>query len=208
MVAPPTPSVYRTRSYRLRQRALVALAGAGLVLTGYLIGRWQDSPTPAAALPPLPSVAASAPSEPPSPAPTTSEPEPTVYPTLQAEAADGNVGIQAQDTEDAGGGQNLGWIANGDRLQFDDVDFGPVPATKLDVRVASDTDGGRMEIRLDAPDRPAIGTLRVTRTGGWQSWRTDEVDIEPTTGRHTVHLVFVREDGAEFVNLNWLRFAH
>ena len=207
MVAPPTPSVYRTRSYRLRQRALVALAGAGLVLTGYLIGRWQDTPAPATALPQAPAVAPSS-DAPPSPVPTTSEPVPTVYPTLQAEAADGNVGVQAQETEDEGGGQNMGWIANGDQLRFDDFDFGPVPATRLDVRVASDADGGRMEIRLDGLDQPAVGTLRVTRTGGWQSWRTDEVTIAPTTGRHTVHLVFVRDDGAEFVNLNWLLFAH
>ena len=207
MVAPPTPSVYRTRAYRLRQRALVALAGVGLVLVGYLIGRWQDSPAPAAALPPVPVAPSAEASAPASPAPATSEPVPTVHPTLQAEAADGNVGTEAQDTEDEGGGQNVGWIANGDQLRFDDVDFGPVPATKLDVRVASDVDGGRMEIRLDSPDQPPVGTLRVTRTGGWQSWRTDEVTIQPTTGRHTVHLVFVREDGTEFVNLNWLLFA-
>ncbi|GAB2619747.1 hypothetical protein Aab01nite_33890 [Paractinoplanes abujensis] len=202
----PNPSVYRTKAYRVRQRSLVALAGLGLVAVGYGLGRWQDSPAPAAALPPVvvnePSVAPS------SPAPTTEPPTPTVYPKLEAEAADGNQGIQSQVTEDEGGGQNVGWIANGDQLRFDDVDFGPVPATKLDVRVAGDAEGGKMEIRLDGADQPAIGTLNVTRTGGWQNWRTDQVDITPTTGKHTVHLVFVREDGNEFLNINWLRFVH
>ncbi|MBU2662622.1 carbohydrate-binding protein [Actinoplanes bogorensis] len=206
MVAPPPrQSVYRTKAYRVRQRSLFALAGLGLVLVGYGIGRWQDSPAPAAALPPS-SVASSAV---PSAAPTTSEPPtPTVYPKLEPEAADGNVGIQSQDTEDEGGGQNVGWIANGDQLRFDDVEFGPVPATKLDVRVAGDAEGGRMEIRLDGADQKPIGTLNVTKTGGWQNWRTDQVDITPTTGKHTVFLTFVREDGNEFLNINWLQFVH
>ena len=210
MVAPPSsPSVYRTRAYRTRQRTLFALAGLGLVLVGYGLGRWQDSPAPAAAAFPPAASAASAPSEVPSAAPTTSEPPtPTVYPKLEPESADGNVGIQAQATEDQGGGQNVGWIANGDQLRFDDVDFGPVAATKLDVRVAGDAEGGRMEIRLDGADQKTIGTLNVTRTGGWQTWRTDQVDITPTTGKHTVFLTFVREDGNEFLNINWLRFVH
>ncbi len=205
VVRPPAPSVYRTKAHRVRQRSLMALAGVGLVLVGYGIGRWRDSPAPAAALPPAGPVSAPSPSV----APTTSEPPtPTVYPKLEAEAANGNVGIQAQETEDEGGGQNVGWIANGDQLRFDDVDFGPVAATKLDVRVSTDADGGRMEIRLDSADQPAIGTLRVTRTGGWQNWRTDEVDIKPTTGKHTVYFVFVREDSNEFLNVNWLQFVH
>ena len=202
----PNPSVYRTKAYRVRQRSLVALAGLGLLAAGYGLGRWQDSPAPAVALPPAP--IASAEPSPSSAPPTTEPPKPTVYPKLEAEAADGNVGIQAQDTEDAGGGQNVGWIAGGDQLRFDDFDFGPVPATKLDVRVSTDAEGGRMEVRLDGADRPPIGTLNVTRTGGWQNWRTDQVDISPTTGKHTVFLVFVRDDGAEFLNINWLQFGH
>ncbi|WP_250033042.1 carbohydrate-binding protein [Paractinoplanes maris] len=205
MVPPPRQSVYRTKAYRVRQRSLIALAGLALLLTGYGLGRWQDTPAPSAAALPVP-VAPSSVSPPPGPA--SEPPEPTVYPALQAEAADGTMGTEAQPTEDEGGGQNVGWIANGDQLRFDDVDFGPVAATKLDVRVASDAEGGRMEIRLDGADQAPIGTLNVTRTGGWQKWRTDQVDITPTTGNHTVFLVFVRGDGAEFVNLNWLQFVH
>ncbi|MCY1140001.1 carbohydrate-binding protein [Actinoplanes sp. Pm04-4] len=207
MVPPPSPSVYRTKAHRVRQRSLIALAGLGLVLAGYGLGRWQDSPAPLTAPPAAAAVAPPASSEPSPPSPSPSL-VPTIYAKLEAEAADGNVGIQAQPTEDEGGGENVGWIANGDQLRFDDVDFGPVAATKLDVRVASDAERGRMEIRLDSAEGPAAGTLNVTRTGGWQKWRTDQVDIEPTTGKHTVFLVFVRDDGNEFVNLNWLQFVH
>ena len=197
-------SVYRTRAYRNRQRVLYALAAVGLVLVGYLIGRWQDTPgTPAAAQLPVSSASSA-----PSPSPTTPPPSPTVYRKLQAESADALNGIQTQDTEDQDGGQNVGWIANGDSLRFDDVDFGPVPATKVDVRVASDAEDGRMDVRLDAPGATPIGTLRVTRTGGWQNWRTDEVPLTPVTGVHTVFLTFSRDGDGEFLNVNWLLFGH
>ncbi len=177
----------------------------GLLLLGYAIGRWQDTPAAsvAAAPPPVtagPSAAAPSPSGPP--------PSPTVYRTLEAEAASELIGIQTQETEDEGGGQNAGWIAAGDSLRFADFDFGPVPATQAEVRVASDADGGLMEIRLDSLDSPAVGKLTITRTGGWQTWRTDVVTLTPVTGVHTVYLTFVRPDGSEFVNLNWLLFKH
>ncbi len=141
-------------------------------------------------------------------APSTTPPSPTVYRTLQAEAASELIGIQTQETEDEGGGQNVGWIAAGDSLRFTDFDFGEVPATQAEVRVASDADGGQMEIRLDALDSPVIGKLAVTRTGGWQTWRTDVVPLTPVTGVHTVYLTFVRPDANEFVNLNWLLFKN
>ena len=204
---PPGPSVYRTRAYRTRQRVLYALAAVGLVLVGYLIGRWQDTPaTPSVTVAATTSASAQPSSAPPT---TTPPPSPTVYRKLQAESADALNGIQTQDTEDQGGGQNVGWIAGGDSLRFDGIDFGPVPATKVDVRVASDADdGGRMDIRLDSPDAKPVGSMRVTRTGGWQAWRTDEVTLQPVTGVHTVFLTFTRDGDGEFLNINWLQFAH
>jgi hypothetical protein len=117
--------------------------------------------------------------------------------------------VQTQDTEDEGGGQNVGWIAGGDSMRFDGVDFGPVPATQVEFRVASDAErGGQMQIHLDSAESPSIGTLTVTRTGGWQKWRTELVDVTPVTGSHSVVLTFVQPDGGEFLNLNWLLFKH
>jgi carbohydrate binding protein with CBM6 domain len=213
LAAPPTPSpsVYRTRAYQQRQRALLGLAALGLLLVGYLLGRWQDSPSDPAAAAVAPPAGAAASSEPapPSAEPTTEAPKPTVYRVLQAEEANGNGGTDSQDTEDEGGGKNVGWIAEGDWLRFDDFDFGPVPATQLESRVASEAgNGGRMEIRLDTQEGPVIGTLNVTGTQGWQTWRTDVTTITPTTGRHTVFLVFRRSDGNDFLNLNWIKFGH
>ena len=213
MVAPqPAPSVYRTRSFVLRRRVLTGLAGVALLLVGYGIGRWQDSPAPAATAPVAgPDAAPSGPVAAPSvSASATAPPKPTVYPTMQAESANALNGIQAQDTTDQGGGQNVGWIATGDSLRYDDFDFGPVAATKLLVRVASGTDdGGRMDVHLDGPDQPAVGTLTEGNTGGWQTWRTDEINLTaPVTGRHTVFFTFTGNKDSEFLNVNWLQFEH
>ena len=210
MVAPPpTPSVYRTRAYLVRRRVLIGLAGVALLAIGYGVGRWQDTPAPATALP-APATAAAT-SEPPSPSPSPSQaPTPTVYQTLQAEAANALEGIQTQDTQDEGGGQNVGWIAPGDSMRYDDFDFGAVPATKLEVRLASDGgDGGQMAIHVDSLEKTPVGVLNVTDTGGWQNWRTDVVALTtPVTGVHTVFLTFARNDGGEFLNINWLLFQH
>ena len=81
MAKPVTPSVYRTRAYRTRQRVLIGLAAVGLLLLGYLIGRWQDTPAEVATLPAAGSVAPA-----PEPAPTSEAPKPRIYPTVQAEA--------------------------------------------------------------------------------------------------------------------------
>jgi hypothetical protein len=142
------------------------------------------------------------------PAPSTAPPSPIDHPTIQAESAAALNGVQTQDTEDEGGGQNVGFIASGDSMRLDGVDFGPVAPTQMEIRVASDGGTGQMAVRIDSADAQPIGSLSVTPTGGWQQWRTDVVDLAPVTGRHTVFLTFARPDGNEFVNLNWLHLTN
>jgi hypothetical protein len=213
----PPPGVYHSRSRVTRNRLVLAAAGLALVLLGYLIGRLQggSSQTPAAAaVPPAASSPAAAPAstEPsaePSPTPTTPAPGGIdAYSVIQAEAASGQQGTQFQETEDEGGGQNVGWIGNGDWLRFDDVEFGDQPATRFAARVASDADdGGRIEVRLDSPGNAPVGTLEIEDTGGWQDWESRAVEIKPTTGRHTVFITFGRDGAEEFVNVNYFAFA-
>lgn len=219
--ASPPPGVYHSRSRVTRNRLALAAAGLALVLLGYLIGRLQGgSDTPAvAALPPSSAPAsaepkpASKPATEPSSAPPTTEaagPGLDAYSVLQAEAASGQQGTDVQDTEDEGGGQNVGWIGNGDWLRFDDVDFGDSPATGFAARIASDAGDdvhGRIEIRVDSPANPPVGTLATGDTDGWQNWTSQKTEISKTTGRHTVFLVFAGDNGDEFVNINYFAFT-
>ncbi|MFC7527411.1 carbohydrate-binding protein [Actinoplanes sp. GCM10030250] len=202
-----SPTVYRSRSWTNRRRALIALGVAALVLLGYLIGTWGDSPavTPAAAVSP-PAVASASP--PPSDSPSPS-PSPSPYEVLQAESATELAGIQKEGTQDEGGGENVGWITRADFLRFDNYDFGEVPATKVRIRVSSEASvTGLLEIRLDSRDSPPVGELSVSSTGGWQNWRTRTTALQPVTGVHTVFVTFSAADDSEFVNLNWFQFEH
>src|SRR5205085_3697639 len=71
--------------------------------------------------------------------------------------------------------------------------------------------GQRIEIRLDTPTGPLIGTLTIQSTGGYGNFVRQTAPITPTTDAHDVYLVLRgRADGS--VNygagsLDWFSFA-
>src|SRR4029078_902825 len=79
------------------------------------------------------------PSPPPPPPPTGGT---GAYGTIQAESFSAQSGTQLEPTTDAGGGQDMGFIANGDWAQYSNVDFGSSPAHQFSARVASGAAAG------------------------------------------------------------------
>jgi beta-glucanase (GH16 family) len=152
---------------------------------------------------------------PPPPPPPTTTPPPTgggrdAYSQIQAESFNAQSGIQTENTTDAGGGQNIGWIANGDWARFDNVNFGSTPARQFTARVASGAGGGvsgLVEVRLDNVNNAPIGSFAIGNTGGWQSWRSVPANVGGVTGTHTVFLRFTSGQPADFVNVNWFQFG-
>ncbi|GIH44870.1 Beta-glucanase, GH16 family [Microbispora rosea] len=130
--------------------------------------------------------------------------------TIQAENYQAQSGTQVETTQDSGGGQNVGYISNGDWLRFDGVNFGSTAARQFKARVASGAAAGvsgLVQVRLDSPTATPIGDFAVGNTGGWQNWTTVPANITPTTGTHTVYLTFSSGQPADFVNLNWFTFS-
>lgn len=113
-------------------------------------------------------------------------------------------GIQTETTADSGGGSNIGWIEDGDWVAFNNVNFG-TGATKVNARVATDTAGGTIEMRLGGISGSLIGTIAVTNTGGWQSWTTKTANVS-VTGTHNLYLVFKGNAAGGLFNVNWLQF--
>ena len=96
-------------------------------------------------------------------------------------------GVQAAACSE--GGQCIGWIEHGDWVRYENVDCG-ARTEQMVIRAASVTDGGTIEVRLDAPDGELLGSCRVPHTGGWQSWSSFRATIKPVSGSKTICLVF------------------
>jgi len=87
------------------------------------------------------------------------------------------------------GGRCLGWIESGDWVRYDGVHFG-TRTERVEIRAASVTGGGKIELRLDKPDGELLGTCSVADTGDWQSWASFAAKIKPTSGVKNLCLVF------------------
>ncbi|MDG4753994.1 carbohydrate-binding protein [Micromonospora sp. WMMD718] len=145
----------------------------------------------------------------PSPTPTTPPPGGVrdAYATIQAESFNAQNGVQVETC--AEGGQDIGWLANGDWARYDNVDFGSTPPRDFVARVASGAASGvsgLVEVRVDSPTAPPIGSFAVGNTGGWQTWRSVPGNVGAVTGRHTVYLTFSSGQPSDFVNVNWFTF--
>jgi hypothetical protein len=139
----------------------------------------------------------------------TTPPTQSAYSTIQAESFAQQNGIQTEATTDTGGGQNIGWIANGDWAMYPNVDFGSTPATTFRARVASGAPAGvsgQVQVRLDSPTAPVVAQFTISNTGGWQSWQTVSTSASNITGVHNVYLTFSSGQSADFVNVNWFTF--
>jgi Domain of unknown function (DUF1996)/Carbohydrate binding module (family 6) len=145
---------------------------------------------------------------------TADESTPVAVPqnAIKASSFAAQSGVQVETTTDVGGGQDVGWLANGDWMRYDGVDLGPAGALTTSIRVAASLDDqnprpGTVEVRIDAQTGPLVAAIPIESTGGWQSWVT-KADIRASTGgRHTVFLVMVSPQGRDFVNINWFSFS-
>ena len=128
---------------------------------------------------------------------------PPTFAVIQAERYSTMGGIQVETCTDTGGGQDVGFINNNDFVAFNGINL--TGATGLNVRVASNSAGGTIEIRLDSVTGPRVGTVTVTNTAGWQTWSTRSGTIAGASGVRNVYLVFKGGTGYLF-NLNWVQF--
>jgi alpha-L-arabinofuranosidase len=87
------------------------------------------------------------------------------------------------------GGECLGWIAHDDWVRYERIDF-RWRTEEMEIRAASASEGGIIEIHLDEPDGALLGTCLVPNTGGWQSWSSFKPKIKSVSGVKTLCLVF------------------
>jgi len=122
--------------------------------------------------------------------------------TIEAENFCAQNGVQTQATSDDGGGENIGWIENGDWTEYA-VNVSNSGEYLVELRVASQTAGGQIDLSLNGNK---VGDITVANTGGWQSWQTLSTTVNLSAGRQVLRLNFVGGSNGLF-NVNWLTLS-
>ena len=76
------------------------------------------------------------------------------------------------------------------------------------IAAAPDCAGGgrKIEIHLDSPDGPLVGSLAPASTGDWFKFKVQTTAVKDVTGPHAIVLRF--RGGSGVCNLNRLRFLN
>jgi arabinoxylan arabinofuranohydrolase len=125
------------------------------------------------------------------------------YQRVEGETFQAQSGIETQPS--SAGGMNVSFTDPGDWIRLRGVDFG-TGALSFSASVASATEGGTIELRLDAVDGTLIGSCAVTATGDWQTWTTTSCDVTGAEGIHDLYLSFSGPTSPLF-NLDFWQFT-
>ena len=98
------------------------------------------------------------------------------------------------------GGYNVGWIQNGEWLDYSIV-INTSGNYKIDARIAAVADGKTFALQLDGV---TLGSFSVPNTGGWQNWQIVTLNnIVLTAGQKTLRILATSTD----LNIDQLSFT-
>ncbi|GAB4187633.1 MAG: hypothetical protein Kow00108_24550 [Calditrichia bacterium] len=120
---------------------------------------------------------------------------------IEAEAYSEVSGVNTESTSDAGGGLNVGWIDDGDWMEYDIavLEHGLYQA---DFRVAKNSYDFQGEMIINLDGRP-ISRILIPGTGDWQNWTTVSCPLNLSPGTHKLRLS--AQIGGW--NINWMRIS-
>jgi len=125
------------------------------------------------------------------------------YKRVEAETIGWEEGIETAKDEKTG--VYVTDISNGDYIKVRSVDFGK-GSKKFEASVASLSEGGKIEIRVDGKSGDLLGVLDVKNTGGDQKWKTLSCKVNVVKGVHDLYFVFKGGVGNLF-NFDWWKFS-
>jgi beta-glucanase (GH16 family) len=109
-----------------------------------------------------------------------------------------NVNVDIEATADAGGGCNVGWIAQGEWLAFNGLSVPTTGSYIIRLRVASQG-GATASVDLNAGSIQ-LGNFTIPNTGGWQNWTTVTRTVTLNAGTYNLG-VFAQTANWNF---NWI----
>ena len=100
---------------------------------------------------------------------------------------------------------------SGSYAAFEDVDLTRVDAlTALVGLLPGTATGGTVELRLDGPDGPTVGTFDLSAQPAQAGFQEYTTRLKPTEGVHDLYVVFQNETGGNdpVAAIDWFRFRH
>ncbi len=119
---------------------------------------------------------------------------------IEAEKYSAMQGVQVENC--AEGGQNVGYIDQGDWMTYNNISFPTSGRYLVEYRVASANGGGRLSLDINA-GADILGEKDIPSTGGWQKWETVSQTINVNAGTYNLG-VFAQSGGW---NLNWIKIT-
>lgn len=110
-------------------------------------------------------------------------------------------GVQTEGTSDVGGGLNVGWIDNGDWMDYKLIALTGGSYT-IKFQVASPNNGSQFQLRKE--DGTVLSTINVPNTGGWQAWTTVSATVQLPAGTQTIRVISTSTPNW---NINWMDFS-
>ncbi len=135
----------------------------------------------------------------------------TPYERIDAETIAWNAGVKAKVCAEPGKlfsdyNMALTDLQNGDWTSVAQLNFGEKGAAKFQVSAAS-AKGGKIEVRLDSPEGTLIGEVEVPATGGEDTYKQVECEVDNVTGTKNVFLVFRGSETENIMNVDYYQFT-
>ena len=116
---------------------------------------------------------------------------------IEAESYSGMSGVGVEGTSDAGGGQDVGWIDQGDWM---DYPVTIVTAGTYAVKLRLATPNNLAQLQIKKSDGTVLTTVNVPNTGSNQIWQTIDAAITLSSGQQTLRL---QSAAVPVWNFNW-----
>jgi hypothetical protein len=126
---------------------------------------------------------------------------PTTSSRIEAEEFSSMSGVQTSTTTDAGGGEYVGWIDNGDWMNYN-VSVSTSGTYTINLRIATIYSGSQLQIKK--ADGSWLATVNIPITGGFQTFQTISANIALAAGSQTIKIQSTSSAGW---NINWLEIG-
>lgn len=114
----------------------------------------------------------------------------SAFEIIEAESFDAQEGVLTEEL--TSGGQNIGFIENGDYVQYKNVDFGD-GARSFSATVSGNRAG--VELYLDSMNGEPAAVLEFEGTAGFQEYKKTVWNIPAITGIHDLYIRFTGGEG-------------